>query len=195
MRCGLSAIPQIRKRPENRTILGTLSYPTAMYRSAASRADRRARLIKPERRPVQLHFVHLRREHNVPLQTGDQRNQVRSLEKFETHVQRPTSVRDAETHHTHRSIDLHVDISFFIGSHLEAGDRTLRTRIPAAAPVCSSGMQALNRKKTFRPFDNSPFKRHLTLKALLCFDNIIPSFSFQCNGLFLFFYIISYEKL
>ena len=110
LRCGLSAIPQIRKRPENRTILGTFSYPTAMYRSAASRADRRARLIKPERRPVQLHFVHLRRAHNVPLQTGDQRHQVRSLEKFETHVQRPTSVRDAETHHTHRSVDLHVDI-------------------------------------------------------------------------------------
>ena len=51
-------------------------------------------------------------------------------------------------------------------------------------PVCSSGMRTLNRKSSFRPWNNSPFPRHLTLKALLCFySTIIHDVFFKCKTL------------
>ena len=45
-----------------------------------------------------------------------------------------------------------------------------------------SGMQqrdaSFEPQENFRQFGNSPVQRHLTLKALLCFGNIISSFLF-----------------
>ena len=40
------------------------------------------------------------------------------------------------------------------------------------SPICSSGMRILYRKIPFRPPDNSPFKRHLTHRILLCFSSL-----------------------